>query len=368
MEKSEKLIVSAVEQGVNYFDTAYIYGGSEQALGEILHRNRLRDKVNIATKLPPQQCKRYEDYDRIFNDQKQRLKTDYVDFYLIHNLSTLEAWKAQRALGIDRWLKEKKEQGQIKRVGFSFHGAKQVFADLLDEYDWDFVQIQYNYINENYQAGRSGLEKACAKGLPVIVMEPLLGGKLANGLPKAAAQLFTEADAALTHAAWAMRWLYDQREVTVVLSGMNGEEQLSDNVKTAANAAPGMLTEKERAVYQKALSVFEESYKIPCTGCNYCMPCPSGVNIPACFTAYNTSYSVGYLTGIIQHLTNIGMNNPQKVVGAHKCVKCGKCEKQCPQHIAVVKEMEAVQKHMEPFWLRGALRLYMALSGGKKKP
>ena len=353
--KTERLIVQAVDKGVNYFDTAYLYPNSETTLGGILDKNNLRSKVYLATKLPHMKCNVYADFDKIFNVQLERLKTDYIDYYLIHNLSDLSAWRRLCDLGAEKWIEEKKAAGQIRQIGFSFHGAQNDFMDLIDAYDWDFCQIQYNYADENYQAGKTGLKAAYDKGLAVIVMEPLLGGRLANGLPPGAVKIFKAYDAGRSAASWAFRWLWDQREVTVVLSGMNGEDQLDDNIKSAETAEPGMLPAKEAAVFEPVTAVLHEAYKVPCTGCNYCMPCPHGVNIPACFTAYNTSYAMGYVAGFTQYLTGVGVNNKEKRSRAVLCVKCGACAGKCPQNIDIPVSLDAVKKRMEPFWLDALL-------------
>jgi len=356
VNKSEKLILYAIEKGINYFDTAYIYGGSEEALGEILYKNNLRGKVFIATKLPHHKCRNYEDFELLFQTQLKRLKTNYFDYYLIHNLPDTDSWKRICNLGIEKWIAKKKENGQIRQIGFSFHGSQNEFFELLEAYPWEFCQIQYNYMNENYQAGRAGLQKANEKGLPVIVMVPLLGGKLANGLPKKAVKLFKNADRNLSEASWAFRWLWNQPEVTVALSGMNSIDQLSDNIKTAENAVPHMLTEKESAIFSSVREIFKESYKVLCTGCNYCMPCPCGVNIPAIFAAYNVSYVAGFVSGMQQYVTSIGTDYKNNRSGRN-CIKCGKCEKQCPQNIKIISCLETVTKRMEPFWFRTALRI-----------
>ena len=362
MNRTEQLIVKAVEEGINYFDTAYIYGGSEEALGPILAKNNLRNKIFLATKLPLAKCKKYADFELLFKEQLQRLQTDYIDYYLMHNLGDTITWKTLCELGIEKWIKEKKESGQIKNIGFSFHGIHHEFIKLLDIYDWDFCQIQYNYINVNYQAGVVGLKKAAEKGLPVIIMEPLLGGKLANGLPKKAVELFKAANNSLTPAAWALRWLWNQKEVTVVLSGMNDISQLEDNIETAKNAIPGMLTTTEEETYESVMKIMMASYKIPCTGCNYCMPCPQNVNIPACFSSYNVLYAVGMLPGFTQYVTSTGSLDPRKSYAASNCKECGACEKKCPQHIPIMKSLKDVRKKMEPFWLRPAVNVYMKLA------
>ncbi len=361
-DKTEELILSAVERGVNYFDTAYLYPGSEQALGGVLRRNPgLREKINIATKLPLYQCKTYEDFDRIFAIQLERLGTETIDYYLMHNISGMDAWNRVRDLGVEKWLAEKKAAGKIRAAGFSFHGPQSDFMTLLDAYDWDFCQIQYNYMNENYQAGTAGLLRAHEKGLPVVVMEPLLGGKLAAGLPKKAEKAFKDADPARTPASWALAWLWNHEAVTVVLSGMNAEAQLDDNCKAAEAAKAGALTQQEAETIAGVVGIFKEAYRVPCTGCNYCLPCPQGVNIPGCFAAYNVSFASGYVAGLSQYLTGIGAIGG-KTSSARKCVKCGRCEKLCPQHIGIMQSLDAVAKRMEPFWLRLGIRIY---TGGK---
>ena len=362
--KTEKLVLSAIERGVNYFDTAYVYPGSEAVLGDILDKNNVREKIILATKLPYTQCRKYGDFDMFFNEQLKRLKTDRIDFYLIHNVSSVKAWDELRSFGVERWIAEKKSAGLIGRAGFSFHGAQKEFLSLLDAYDWDFCQIQYNYMNENYQAGRAGLLKAHEKGLPVIVMEPLLGGKLANGLPKDAVRILNADSGGLSAAALALRWLWNRPEVTVVLSGMSGMPQLDENIKIAETAFAGAAGEHEAALCRRVASILEEAYKIPCTGCDYCMPCPSGVNIPACFSAYNTSFALGFVTGITQYATSAGSTDPTKAAGARKCEKCGQCEKKCPQNIDIMSRLETVTKRMEPFWFGPVMKI---ISGARKK-
>ncbi|MDR0999360.1 MAG: aldo/keto reductase [Clostridiales bacterium] len=365
LAKSEKLVADAIEQGVNYFDTAYIYGGSEDTLGEILSKNNLRGKIYLATKLPHSKCKSYEDFDLYFNEQLSRLHTDYIDYYLIHNISDLTAWERVVALGIEKWIAAKKASGQIRQIGFSFHGAQAEFVKILDAYAWEFCQIQYNYMNENYQAGLKGLKKANEKGLPVIIMEPLLGGKLANGVPKRGQSLMREATPDRSSAAWGLKWLWNQPEVTVVLSGMNAPEQLADNIKAAAESTVGSMTDKELAVIEKVKDIFEEAYKVPCTGCNYCMPCPRRVNIPGCFSAYNASYANGFVTGITQYMTSTNVMHSKDGGSVSNCVKCGLCEKKCPQNIKIIAELGKVKKRMEPFWFDALIGIASKFSGGK---
>ena len=364
LNKTEQLIIRAVEAGINYFDTAYIYGGSEEVLGQIISKNNLRDKMFLATKLPLAKCTKYEDFDTIFQTQLERLHTDYIDYYLMHNLSDVKGWKILCDIGIERWIQEKKAAGQIKHCGFSFHGIHSEFKKLLDSYNWDFCQIQYNYLNINYQAGMAGLKQAAEKGLPIIIMEPLLGGKLANGLPKKAAAVFNAVNDSLTQAAWALRWLWNQPEVTVVLSGMSDMAQLTENIATAEDAPPGMLSRLENDAFDSVIKIIHASYKVPCTGCNYCMPCPHNVNIPACFTAYNVSYTAGLPAGFMQYATSTGATDPQKDYAASRCKACGSCERKCPQHIPIIKSLKRVVTRLEPFWYRPAIRLFVKLRGG----
>ena len=355
--KTEQLILTAVDAGVNYFDTAYIYPGSETTLGEIIYKNGLREKIRLATKLPYRKCAVTDDFEKFFQKQTERLKTDFIDYYLIHGITELDEWRRLCEMGIEGWISGKKKSGQVRQIGFSFHGAQNEFLSILDAYDWDFCQIQYNYMDENYQAGKAGLQKANQKGIPVIIMEPLLGGKLASGLPRKAERLFREADQNSTPASFAFRWLWNQPEVTVVLSGMNSASQLEENLKTASDAKPGMLSYAQSAVFGPVLDAFKESYKVPCTGCNYCMPCTNGVNIPGCFSAYNTSYAMGFIQGFIQYLTSTGSNRRKKHNRAGNCVGCGVCEKSCPQKIRISKSLTDVKKRMEPFWFGAVIKI-----------
>ncbi|WP_366926098.1 aldo/keto reductase, partial [uncultured Subdoligranulum sp.] len=247
LDKAEQEVLAAIRAGVNYFDTAYIYPGNEAVLGEILDRNHCRDQVNIATKLPQYLVRSSADLERYFTEELRRLRTDHVDFYLMHMLTDVESWRKLEAVGVREWLGAKKASGQIRQVGFSFHGATGMFVQLLDCYDWDFCQIQYNYMDENSQAGRAGLQAAAARRLPVIIMEPLRGGKLVNLLPEGARRLFRESARGWSAAEWALRWLWDQPEITCVLSGMNSLEMLEENCRIAGSVRPHELTKEDFA-------------------------------------------------------------------------------------------------------------------------
>ena len=356
MQRTELTILTAFERGINYFDTAYSYNGSEEALGEVVERNNLREHIYIASKLPHGKCKSIDDVERLFTTSLERLRTDYLDYYLMHNFVTADQWRRLVELGMEDWISQKKASGQIRRVGFSFHGGIAEFRQLLEDYDWDLVQIQYNYVNEHYQAGREGMELAASKGIPVVIMEPLLGGRLATGLPKKAAAELAKVDADRSHASWGLRWLFDQPEVTVVLSGMNSEQMVDDNCATAAATAPGSMTESEHAAIVAARDAFQESFKVPCTGCNYCMPCPQGLSIPSIFAAYNESYSLGWYAGFFQYMLSIGVTSSEPRL-ASNCVKCGACVKKCPQHIEIPDRFDDVCRRLQPPGLKVALKV-----------
>ncbi|MCL2045541.1 MAG: aldo/keto reductase [Oscillospiraceae bacterium] len=353
VDKTESLIMSAIDMGINYFDSAYIYPGSEQAVGDVFRRNKgAREKIYLATKLPHSQCKSFVDFDKFFDVSLSRLETDWIDYYLIHNIGSLTAWERLKSNGIEKWIDDKKAQGKIRQIGFSFHGPYNEFNALIDAYDWDFTQIQYNYMNENYQAGRAGLVRAHEKGMSVVVMEPLLGGKLATSLPKGVESVFRQGDKDSSPAAWALRWIWNQPEVTLLLSGMNSDAQLNENVETAKTAVPGMLTDKEVAIIERVVKIFEESYKIPCTGCNYCLPCPNNVNIPGSFASYNLSFASGYIAGITSYMTGTALTSKEGNFSGSNCIKCGLCEQACPQKIKIMGALETVLKRMEPFWMK----------------
>jgi predicted aldo/keto reductase-like oxidoreductase len=353
LKKTENLIMSSIEQGINYFDTAFIYPGIEEAMGIVLERNRARDKIFIATKLPAMFVSKEKDMDRFFNEQIKRLRTEKFDYYLIHSLTDLNSWQFLVSLGIESWINGKKKSGQISQIGFSFHGTGEEFLKILNAYPWEFCLIQYNYSDINFQAGIKGLRKA-AETMPVIIMEPLLGGKLANGLPKKAGEIFRNASNAArggvsgSPAAWGLRWLWNHEEVSVVLSGMNDIAQITENALLADSCAANSLSADELAIYDKVRGIFNASFKIHCTGCGYCLPCPKGVNIPGCFSAYNASYAMGWYAAVKQYANGTGITSA-KSSGPEVCVSCGACEKHCPQKIAIVKGLVQVKRRIEPF-------------------
>ena len=346
MAKTEKQILAAYEAGVNYYDTAYIYPGSEAALGEILERNGLRPKVYIATKLPQYMIHRSAAIERYFQEQLKRLRTDYIDYYLMHMLTDYAQWEELKSLGIREWIEEKKQSGAIKNIGFSYHGNTENFLKILEDYDWDFCQIQYNYLDETTQAGKAGLKAAADKGIPVVIMEPLRGGKLVNSLPAGARKAIEASPRGWSPAGWGLRWLYNQPEVTVVLSGMNSEEMVAENIRTASEAGAGAFTQEDFALIEQIRAEIRKTEKVGCTGCRYCMPCPQGVDIPGAFRCYNAMYSDSRTSGRFQYAQTVVMT--QKPAFASQCIECGKCEKHCPQGIPIREKLKEADRALRP--------------------
>ena len=345
MEETEREILEAVRLGINYYDTAYIYPGSEAALGEILEKNNLRRQVKIATKLPHYLIRSTQGLEKLFQEQLKRLRTDYVDYYLMHMLCDVDTWEKMKGLGIEQWIEEKRRTGAIRQVGFSYHGNSDMFVKLVDAYDWDFCQIQYNYMDEHTQAGRRGLNHAYSKGIPVVIMEPLRGGKLVNNLPETAIRIFEKHPKGYSPAQWAFRWLWDQKEVTCVLSGMNSMEMLHDNIQTASTVQAGELTGADQKMLTEVAGAINAKLKVGCTGCGYCMPCTKNVDIPGTFAAYNRCYTESKFSGFREYFmcTLVRKNH----TSASNCIGCGKCEKHCPQNIQIRKELENARKEME---------------------
>ena len=358
LEKAESEILAAFRAGVNYYDTAYIYPGSEAALGEIFERNQIREKINIATKLPQYMIKSRRDLDKYFDEELSRLRTTYIDYYLMHHLTDLPMWEKLKEIGIAEWIKEKKEAGAIRNIGFSYHGNTDNFQKILNDYDWDFCQIQYNYLDEVSQAGVDGLKAAAAKGIPVVIMEPLRGGKLVNMLPADAKKVMQESGRGWSPAEWAFRWLYNQPEVTVVLSGMNTLQMVEENCRTASEAQPGHLTESDFEVLEKVKKIIREKEKVGCTGCRYCMPCPKGVDIPGIFRCYNAMFTESKSQGRFQFAQTVGLT--KEPAFATQCVRCGKCEQHCPQNIPIREKLKEADKALRPLHYRLAINFVRA--------
>ncbi len=286
-ERVIRQIRYAIDHGVNYVDTAPVYhmGKSEPLLAKALSGG-YREKVRIATKLPPWSVSKRGDMDAILAGQLATLQTDHIDYYLLHSL-TGSTWNRLLGLGVLGFLDSAKKDGKIRNAGFSFHGDLSSFKEIVDAYDWEFCQIQYNYLDETNQAGTEGLRYAGSRGLAVMIMEPLRGGNLASPVPPEVQKVWDTAPVHRSPAEWALRWVWDHPEVTVVLSGMNEENHIEENIRVAGEALPCSMTDVELAVVEKARLAYTLLMSVPCTGCRYCMPCPSGVNIPECFAAYN---------------------------------------------------------------------------------
>ena len=344
-EKAEKEVLLAIEQGVNYLDTAYLYPGSEECVGRILEENGLRDKINLATKLPQYMVQSMAGVEKIFAEELRRLRTDHVDYYLMHMFTDISEWNKLKALGIEQWFADRKADGSIRNIGFSYHGNSDMFLRILDAYDWDFCQVQYNYLDETSQAGRIGVEAAAAKGIPVIIMEPLRGGKLVNLPPKAMTEL-RSSGTGYSPAELGLRWLWNQPGVTVVLSGMNSEAMVNENIRVASDVDPGSLTEADLELVGKVRDIIREKEKVGCTGCRYCMPCPQGVDIPGNFHFYNLMYIEKKNAARVEFAQTLGI---QKKPGfATQCIGCGKCELHCPQHIQIREKLKEADKHLRP--------------------
>ena len=344
-DKAEAELMRARELGVNYFDTAYLYPGSEELLGEVLERNSCREDVLIATKLPQYLVRKAPAIGRYFDEELRRLRTDYIDYYLMHLITDVQQWRNLCALGIEDWIACKKAAGQIRNIGFSFHGSTELFLEVLEAYDWDFCQIQYNYLDEHTQAGRRGLQAAAERGIPVIIMEPLRGGKLVD-VPAQAREVFAASGRSWSPAEWGLRWLWDQPEVTCVLSGMNSLDMVEENCRVASEARVGELSADDFATLEQAKDAINASMRVGCTGCGYCMPCPQGVDIPALFRCYNHMYTESKREGRSEYWQTVSLRKERAF--ARQCVGCGKCEKHCPQGIAIREQIRIADRELRP--------------------
>jgi len=349
MEKAISEIRAAYEAGINYYDTAWAYGDNEAVMGEIFERLGIRDRIYIATKLPHYRVRKTEDFERFFSEELERLRTDHVDYYLMHMMNDALSYGRLKELGLEEWLREKQQKGQIRQVGFSYHGNPDRFAELLDARDWDFCQVQYNYMDENSQAGKTGVQYAGSRGIPVIIMEPLRGGKLAV-LPKEAQKLLDEYPLKKSPAGWSFSWLWSQPEVTCVLSGMNSMEMLTENVRTACEARIGMIGPEEKKLLSDVLREIEKKMKVGCTGCRYCMPCPQGVDIPGTFKAYNDFYTGSKVIALRSYFMCTQLRKEK--TGLRNCIGCHACEKKCPQGIRIAEELKNAGKILEAVPMR----------------
>ena len=345
LEKAEQELMYGISHGINYLDTAYVYPGNEEAVGKILAKNHCREEINLATKLPHYLIKTRAGAEKKFQEELQRLQTDYIDYYLMHMLNDCRTWEKLVQIGIRDWIEEKKKSGEIRNIGFSYHGNSENFRALLDAYDWDFCQIQYNYLDEHAQAGREGLEYAGKKGIPVIIMEPLRGGRLVNHLPQGARECIAKSDTFHTPAELALRWLWDQPQVTCVLSGMNSIDMVKENIRIAETAEPNQFGEQEQALVAQVREEIRRKMKVPCTGCGYCMPCPQHVDIPMAFHCYNLRYAEGKHSGMWEYVQSTAMR--RDTTSASQCIGCGKCERHCPQGIQIREKLKEAVRELE---------------------
>ncbi len=327
-----ELMRRAIEGGVNYVDTAYVYhgGNSETVVGKAL-RDGYRQRVRVATKMPVWSVKERADMDRFLGEQLERLGDDRIDFYLLHALNK-RSWPAIREAGVFDWAEEKMKEGRIGHLGFSFHDKPEVFRDILGAYDWAFCQVQYNFMDAGEQAGHEELKLAAEKGMAVVVMEPLRGGLLSTP-PPAVREVYKTSGRDWSPSSWALRWIYDHPEVTLALSGMNSLEQLEDNLATASEAEAGGLSSGDREIVEKVRKLYSESVAIGCTDCKYCLPCPQGVDIPRNFSIYNEGARYNNFT--LSWYMYWEWLKPKPEQRAEACTQCGLCEEKCPQKLAI---------------------------------
>lgn len=338
--KAISMIRYAIDHGINYVDTAYPYhgGNSEFVVGKAL-KDGYRQKTKLATKFPIWLPKTHQDCDKYLEKQLQKLDVESIDFYLIHGLNK-ERWQKVLDLDVLGFLQDAQRKGKIHYIGFSFHDDLELFREIIDFFDWDFCQIQFNYMDEHYQAGLEGLKYAASKNIPLVIMEPLQGGNLTKEPPEDIKRIWNQADIKRTPAQWGFRWVCNHPEVKVVLSGMSTMEQLQENIETFENALPNSLTEKELELIGKVRDKYKEKMKVRCTECKYCMPCPNGVNIPQNFKIYNRTSMYQTLDEYQRSYENL----EKEKASASSCVKCGKCEKVCPQRIPIINKLKEVNK------------------------
>ncbi len=336
-KEAARLIYRAIEGGVNYIDTAYGYHRqkSEPFLGRTL-KGGWREKVRLATKMPHWLMSGPEDFDRIFAEQLERLQTEYVDFYLLHGLDK-RSWEKVKSWDVFSWAEKRIAEGRIRHLGFSFHDDFETFKNIVDGYDWAFCQIQYNYMDIEEQAGTRGLQYAAAKGLGVVVMEPLLGGRLAVR-QEAVQRIWDKSPIRRRRVEWALQWLWSQPEVSVVLSGMSRMRQVEENLQYADASRPGLLTPPELAVVDRVREAYRKLCLVSCTGCNYCQPCPNGLNIPLMFELYNA----GHMYDVLKHVRDMYNHWVEPGKRAENCLKCQECESKCPQHLPISDLLEQV--------------------------
>ncbi|MHC4777686.1 MAG: aldo/keto reductase [Planctomycetota bacterium] len=342
-ETSTKMIRLAIDGGVNYVDSAYVYHGqkSEEVVGRAL-QDGYREKVFLATKLPTWLVEKPRDMDRMLDEQLERFQTDKIDFYLIHSLNR-ELWKKMKDLGFQSFLERARKAGKITHEGFSFHGDRENFKEIVDGHGWAFCQIMYNYLDTEFQAGREGMEYAASRGLGVVVMEPLRGGKIAGEVPDSVAAIWDEAEKKRTPVEWALRWIWDHEEPSVVLSGMSALEHVEENLRIASEGAAASLTDAEQGLVNRVRDEYEKRVQVNCTSCGYCLPCPSGVDIPGCFSCLNSAHVFDNMEMMKKAYPMIVSEGER----ASDCTECGECVEKCPQEIDIPTEMKKVASAFE---------------------
>lgn len=338
--ESIKMVRYAVYNGVNYFDTAHVYGDSEKVLGKALSGG-LRQKVIITTKSPVFKIKKPEEFEKILAEELERLQTDYIDFYLLHALDKRSLEKVKK-FGLLEKLDRAKKDGKIKYAGFSFHDDKNLFKEIIDSYKWDMCQIQLNFMGEDYQAGVEGLKYAASKEIGVVIMEPLLGGLLGENVPQDIVDMWNQSGIIRTPAEWGFRWIANFPEAIVILSGVSTMEQLKEDIKIFEDALPNSLTQKEIGIYKEIKKLYDSKLKVGCTGCAYCMPCPSGVDIPAVFRHYNNTFMGDPAVQRERYRSWLCAGE----MDASQCSGCGQCEEECPQHIPIIDKLKEAHEHM----------------------
>jgi len=349
--QAEKMIEYALDNGINYFDTAYVYhsksfgpGNSESFVGEVL--KSYRENVHFATKLPSWLVRQPSDNDKFLDEQLSAMNTDYIDFYLLHSLN-MASYENLKKNGIFEFIERAKKSGKVRHIGFSYHDEPENFAKIFNDYDWEFCQIQYNFLDRDFQAGEAGLKLASDKGAGVVIMEPLRGG-LITDVVKPAREILKACDAERPMVEWALSWLFNQSSISTVLSGMSTLDQVKQNIDIASRFDEGNLSTDELAAIDKATKIIKDSIKVPCTGCQYCMPCPQGVNIPWNFTKYNDyHYFEKDSAAAKKWIENYPKFTDDAILAKH-CIQCGECESHCPQNIKISEMIPKVADLFTP--------------------
>ena len=342
-----RMVRYAIDHGINYLDTAYPYheGHSECLVGRAL-QDGYRERMKLATKLPVWLIESVQDFDRYLNEQLERLQTRKIDFYLLHGLNG-QSWPKVRDFGVLRWAEDKMAQGHFDYLGFSFHDDYKVFKEIVDAYDnWTLAQIQYNYMDVDYQAGRRGLEYAAGKGLAAVVMEPLRGGRLSKEPPASVARIWDTAPQKRTPAEWGLLWVWNHPGVSVALSGMGTIEQVKENIATADSSKPNNLTTAELSLIERVREAYNRLSPVPCTGCGYCMPCPNGVEIPRILQMYTEAIMYDDPQTAQSRYQNPDILKEEQ--RADQCVECNECLEACPQKIPIPEWLKKAHELLQP--------------------